>query len=96
MERTGPEVHAVVLDLGGVDFVDSQGSAKIAELAEAGLRDGVVLRLAHVKTGVLRVLEADGVLERLGADRVHVGLNDAVDAQLAVERAAAHEEPPRV
>src|SRR3954454_21860372 len=37
MERAelGPELHAVVLDLGGVDFVDSQGTAKLAELAEA-------------------------------------------------------------
>src|SRR5512132_3856084 len=32
MERAEPEVHAVVLDLGGVDFVDSQGAAKLAEL----------------------------------------------------------------
>jgi SulP family sulfate permease len=96
MERAGPELHAVVLDLGGVDFVDSQGTAKLAELAEACRRDGVVLRIAHVKTGVLRVLEADGVLEELGADRVHVGLNDAVEAQLAVDGAAAHEQPAQV
>ena len=85
MERAEPELHAVVLDLGGVDFVDSQGAAKLAELAETCVRDGVVLRLAHVKTGVLRVLAADGVLEQLGADRVHVGLNDAVEAQLALD-----------
>ena len=84
MERAEPEPHAVVLDLGGVDFVDSQGAAKLAELAETCARDGVVLRLAHVKTGVLRVLAADGVLEQLG-DRVHVGLNDAVEAQLALD-----------
>ena len=64
MERAEPELHAVVLDLGGVDFVDSQGAAKLAELAETGVRDGVVLRLAHVKTGVLRMLAADGVLEQ--------------------------------
>jgi sulfate permease, SulP family len=84
MERAEPAPHAVVLDLGGVDFVDSQGAAKLAELAETCARDGVVLRLAHVKTGVLRVLAADGVLEQLG-DRVHVGLNDAVEAQLALD-----------
>jgi sulfate permease, SulP family len=84
MERAEPAPHAVVLDLGGVDFVDSQGAAKLAELAETCARDGVVLRLAHVKTGVLCVLAADGVLEQLG-DRVHVGLNDAVEAQLALD-----------
>jgi sulfate permease, SulP family len=92
IERAGPELHAVVLDLGGVDFVDSQGTAKLAELADACERDGVVLRVAHLKTGVSRVLEADGVLELLGADRVHVGLNDAVQAQLALD---AHRPPAR-
>ena len=95
MERAEPELHAVVLDLGGVDFVDSQGAAKLAELAETGVRDGVVLRLAHVKTGVLRVLAADGVLEQLGADRVHVGLNDAVEAQLALDARGPEPAPAR-
>ena len=59
------------------------------------LRDGVVLRLAHVKTGVLRVLAADGVLEQLGADRVHVGLNDAVEAQLALDARGPERAPAR-
>jgi SulP family sulfate permease len=95
MERAEPELHAVVLDLGGVDFVDSQGAAKLAELAETCVRDGVVLRLAHVKTGVLRVLAADGVLEQLGADRVHVGLNDAVEAQLALDARGPERAPAR-
>lgn len=85
VERAGSELHAVVLDLGGVDFVDSQGTAKLDELAESFARDGIVLRLAHVNAGVLGVLAADGVVERLGADRVHVGPNDAVEAQLAVD-----------
>jgi hypothetical protein len=53
-----------------------------------------VLRLAHVKTGVLRVLAADGVLERLG-DRVHVGLNDAVEAQLALDGRGPERAPAR-
>jgi SulP family sulfate permease len=96
MEGAGPELRAVVLDLGGVDFVNSQGTAKLAELSGDCLRDGVVLRLAHVKTGVLHVLAADGVLERLGADRVHAGLNHAVEAQLAIDDAAAHEQPAGV
>ena len=95
MERAEPELHAVVLDLGGVDFIDSQGAAKLAELAETSVRDGVVLRLAHVKTGVLRVLAADGVLEQLGADRVHVGLNDAVEAQLALDARGPERAPAR-
>jgi SulP family sulfate permease len=96
LEGDPPEAHAVVLDLAGVDFLDSQGSAKLAELAATGERLGVTLRLAHVKPGVLRVLAADGVLEELGAERVHAGLNDAVQAQLADDARAAGEAPARV
>jgi len=96
LEGDPPEAHAIVLDLAGVDFLDSQGSAKLAELAATGERLGVTLRLAHVKPGVLRVLAADGVLEELGAERVHAGLNDAVEAQLAADARAAGEAPARV
>ena len=96
LEGDPPEAHAIVLDLAGVDFLDSQGSAKLAELAATGERLGVTLRLAHVKPGVLRVLAADGVLEELGAERVHAGLNDAVEAQLADDARAAGEAPARV
>ena len=64
LERAEPELHALVLDLGGVDFVDSQGAAKLAELAETSVRDGVVLRLAASRPACCGVLAADGVLER--------------------------------
>jgi anti-anti-sigma factor len=87
LEADPAAVHAVVLDLGGVDFLDSQGSAKLAELAATGARLGVTLRLAHVKPGVLRVLAADGVLATLGPDHVHAGLNEAVDAQRVADGA---------
>ena len=52
--------RAVVLDLGGVNFVDSQGAAKLAELRELLAYDDVELRLDHVKPQVRAVLEADG------------------------------------
>ena len=42
-----PRVHALVLDLEGVDFVDSQGAAKLAEIHEVVDADGVTLRLAR-------------------------------------------------
>ena len=46
-------------------------------------RDGVTLRLARVKPQVRAVLEADGVVERLGADHIHGNVARAVEAQLA-------------
>ncbi len=81
-----PPPHCVVLDLEGVDFVDSQGSAKIRELLDYSESQGVELRLAHVKPSVVSVLDRDGVVERLGVDRIHGNVYQAVSAQLAVDR----------
>ena len=78
-----PGRRALVLDLEGVNFVDSQGSAKISELYALVEADGVSLRLARVKPQVLSVLEADGIIERIGADRVHGNVQLAVEAELA-------------
>jgi len=43
---------------------------------------GVDLRLARVKADVRAVLERDGTLGRLGADRLHGNVHGAVEAQL--------------
>ncbi len=78
-----PRLHALVLDLEGVDFVDSQGAAKLAELYEVTKTDGVKLRLARVKPQVLAVLDADGMVATLGADNIHGNIDQAIEAQLA-------------
>jgi anti-anti-sigma factor len=75
-------LRAVVLDLEGVNFIDSQGAEQltaILELVEAG---GGTLRLARVKPSVLAVLRADGFVDRLGAERIHGNVHRAVEAQL--------------
>jgi anti-anti-sigma factor len=74
---------ALVLDLEGVNFIDSQGSAKLTEIHGLTQADGVTLRLARVKPHVRAVLEADGLVERIGADRIHGKVHRAVEAQLA-------------
>jgi SulP family sulfate permease len=74
--------RALVLDLEGVNFIDSQGAAKVTEIYDLAEADGVRLRLARVKPQVLAVLEADGVVERIGADRIHGNVERAVQAQL--------------
>jgi SulP family sulfate permease len=56
-----PPLHAVVLDLEGVNFVDSQGAAKLTELAQLAETQRIALRLARVKDPVHSVLEAEGV-----------------------------------
>jgi sulfate permease, SulP family len=75
--------RALVLDLEGVNFIDSQGAAKVTEIHELTEADGVTLRLARVKPQVLAVLEADGIIDRIGADHVHGNVHLAVEAQLA-------------
>lgn len=75
--------RALVLDLEGVNFIDSQGSAKLTEIHQLTQADGVELRLAGVKPQVRAVLDADGVVERIGADHIHGNVNTALEAQLA-------------
>ena len=79
-------VRAVVLDLEGVDFVDSQGAAKLAEILEFAESSEVELRLARIKPSVAAVLEKDGVLAVLGRDHVHGNVHRAVEAQLRADR----------
>lgn len=78
-----PGLAAIVLDCEGINFVDSQGSAKLAEMVELTDEAGVVLRLARVKVRVRELLAKDGVLERLGPDRIHGNVHRAVEAQLS-------------
>jgi SulP family sulfate permease len=80
---SAPRLHALVIDLEGVDFVDSQGAAKLAELYEVARTEGVKLRLARVKPQVLAVLDADGMVGTLGAESFHGSVDQAVEAQLA-------------
>jgi sulfate permease, SulP family len=75
--------RALVLDFEGVNFVDSQGAAKVAEIHELTDADGVTMRLARVKPQVFAVLQADGIIDRIGADHVHGNVHRAVEAQLA-------------
>jgi SulP family sulfate permease len=82
-------VRALVLDLEGVNFIDSQGSAKLAEVHEFLAADDVGLRLARVKPQVLAVLHADGVVDRIGANHVHGNVHRAVQAELDAPRTPA-------
>ncbi len=73
---------ALVLDLEGVNFIDSQGAEQLAAILELLGSGGATLRLARVKPNVLAVLRADGFVDRLGADRIHGNVQRAVRTQL--------------
>jgi SulP family sulfate permease len=77
----------IVLDCGGINFIDSQGAAKMSDVVTLADEAGITLRLARLKPAVRAVLVRDGVVDRLGADRIHGNVYRAVEAQL--------EMPPR-
>jgi len=84
--HANPSLRAVVLDLEGVDFVDSQGAAKLTEILDFAESAGIDLRLARLKPDVSKVLEKAGVLELIGEDRLHGNVYRAVEAQIAADR----------
>ena len=65
-EQTDMSYDTVVISCEGIDFVDSQGSSKIAQIHELAGTLGAEIRLARVKPSVIDVLERDGVIARLG------------------------------
>jgi anti-anti-sigma factor len=77
-----PGIIGIVLDCEGIDFIDSQGSAKMGEILELTQQAGVMLRLARMKPAVLEVLRRDGFLDRIGKDRTHGNVYRAVEAQM--------------
>ena len=52
-----PGIACIVLDCEGIDFIDSQGSAKMGEILELTKQAEVTLRLARLKPGVCDLLE---------------------------------------
>ncbi len=73
---------AVVLDLGGVNFIDSQGAEKLTEIQRMVENGDGTLRLARVKPQVYAVLRADGFVDRLGSQHIHGNVDRAVETQL--------------
>lgn len=76
-------IAGIVLDCEGIDFIDSQGSAKLHEVLGLARQAGITLRLARVKPAVHDLLACDGVLDDIGAENIHGNIDHAVTAQLA-------------
>ena len=80
-----PEITGIVLDCEGIDFIDSQGSAKMREILDLTEQAGVTLRLARLKPAVRELLARDGVLDRIGDDKTNDAVDHAVAAQIAAQ-----------
>jgi SulP family sulfate permease len=78
--HSSSRLEGIVLDCEGINFVDSQGSAKMAEIARLAEESGLTLRLARIKPTVAATLDRDGVLERIGSDYIHGNVYRAVQA----------------
>ena len=80
-----PEITGIVLDCEGIDFIDSQGSAKMREILDLTEQADVTLRLARIKPAVRELLARDGVLDRIGNDKTYDEVDQAVAAQMAAQ-----------
>jgi sulfate permease, SulP family len=78
-----PGITGIVLDCEGIDFIDSQGSAKMAEILELTKQADITLRLARLKPAVYEILKRDGFLERIDRDRTHGNVYRAVRAEIS-------------
>ena len=76
-----PGITGIVLDCEGIDFIDSQGSAKMGEILELTRQADITLRLARLKPAVYEILNRDGFLKRIGDDRIHGNVYRAVEAE---------------
>ena len=70
-----------MIDCGAITIVDAQGAATLHEILDARARTtAVTVRLARVKPSVRATLARDGVVDRVGADRLHGSVHRAVEA----------------
>lgn len=83
MQSARDQITSVVIDFGGVNFVDSQGSAALAKISRTTATAGVSLRLVRVKAEVVSVLRADGVVDLIGEDHFHANIDEAMTIELA-------------
>jgi high affinity sulfate transporter 1 len=83
IETADPPIDRVVIDFESVNFLDSQGSSELDHLVQAAQVRGVSVHFARLKTSIRTMLDADGVVDRLGADRIHTSIDDAVNAARA-------------
>lgn len=88
-----PDLTGIVLDCAGINFVDSQGAAKMVDVADLAREAGVNLRLARLKPAVRTILARDGVIERIGEHKIHGNIFRAVQAEQAAAGKGHGDEP---
>ena len=75
-----PGLSAIIIDCGAIAIVDSQGAGVVHAILDLAEDRGLTVRLARVKPAVRETLQRDGVLDRLGPNRIHGSVYRAVEA----------------
>lgn len=83
--RADPKIYTVVLDFEGINFIDSQGAATLAELIELAREREIEFRLTRVKTAVNEVLHKDGIIDQIGEERVYGNVYEAIADKIQEE-----------
>jgi SulP family sulfate permease len=73
-------VRWVVVDAEAIGDVDSTGAAMLADLSDDLRGRGITLALARLKAPVAAYLARAGVIEKVGAERIYLEVDDAVAA----------------
>ncbi len=82
VQQAEPKLQTIVLDFEGINFIDSQGADKVAEILGLATNYGIELRLARVKTDVKAVLQRAGIVDHLGENRIYSNIFEAVSDQI--------------
>jgi high affinity sulfate transporter 1 len=75
--QADPKIRTVVLDFEGVNFIDSQGAATLAELIELARERQIEFRLARVKTAVMEILRKDGIIDQISDQQIYANVYEA-------------------
>jgi sulfate permease, SulP family len=79
--QANPDLTGIVLDCGGINFIDAQGAATLADVVTLARNAGVRLRFTRLKPGPRAVLEREGVIDLIGVDHIHGNIHRAVEAE---------------
>ena len=96
VDQSEPPAREVVLDAEGVVDMDITGAEALDELLDELDERGARLVLARVRTSLRTTLQQTGLEKRLGSDRFHLHIHDAVAdfaRRTRAEQPPAHAQP---
>ncbi len=93
VEEAPVDVRLVVLDFQSVNFIDSQGAAKLDRIAQFLTERGIALRLARVKPLVMDILIRDGIVQAIGEESFFLDVFEAVHDASSTEIGHVPQDP---